>query len=154
MIELYKNIKAKRIELGMTQDELAKKLGYSGKSMIAKIESGKVDLSQSKIIAFANALDTDPGELMGETASKKRIVHVTNPTLKYNTQNQHEQIDRKDGLSEDMVSKSHSKYTFTLDKEMLINALIGTTSTLNKDGIKRIMEYAKELNDIEKYKDK
>lgn len=65
MLELYINIKEKRKKLGMTQSELAKKLGYADKSMIAKIEQGKVDLTQSKIIAFAHALHTTPSELMG-----------------------------------------------------------------------------------------
>lgn len=65
ILELYKNIKAKRKELGLTQAELASKLGYADKSMIAKIEKGAIDLPQSKIIAFANALGTTPSDLMG-----------------------------------------------------------------------------------------
>lgn len=65
MEKLYENIKARRIELGITQDELAKKMGYADKSMIAKIEAGKVDLAQSKILAFAKALRTTPSILMG-----------------------------------------------------------------------------------------
>ncbi len=65
MLDLYINIKEKRKKLGLTQSELAKKLGYADKSMIAKIEQGKVDLPQSKIIAFAKALNTTPSELMG-----------------------------------------------------------------------------------------
>lgn len=65
MLELYKNIKERRIKLGMTQTELAEKLGYSDKSAIAKIESGKIDIPQSKIVAFAKALHTSPSELMG-----------------------------------------------------------------------------------------
>lgn len=65
MLELYSNIKEKRKKLGLTQTELAKKLGYADKSMIAKIEQGKIDLPQSKIIAFAKALNTTPSELMG-----------------------------------------------------------------------------------------
>ena len=65
MLELYKNIKKRRQELGMTQSDLAEKLGYSDKSMIAKIENGKVDLAQSKIVAFANALKVSPSDLMG-----------------------------------------------------------------------------------------
>lgn len=65
MEKLYENIKARRMELGLTQDELARKLGYADKSMIAKIESGKVDLAQSKILAFAKALGTTPSILMG-----------------------------------------------------------------------------------------
>ena len=65
MLQLYKNIKQRRLELGMTQTDLAKKLGYADKSMIAKIEKGSVDLTQSKIIAFADVLDISPGDLMG-----------------------------------------------------------------------------------------
>lgn len=65
MLELYKNIKERRIKLGMTQTELAEKLGYSDKSAIVKIESGKIDIPQSKIVAFAKALHTSPSELMG-----------------------------------------------------------------------------------------
>ena len=71
MIQLYKNIKEKRLLLGMTQTDLAKKLGYSDKSMIAKIEKGQVDLPQSKILDFAKALDVSPGDLMGWEDEKK-----------------------------------------------------------------------------------
>lgn len=35
--------------------------------MITKIESGKVDISQKKVVAFAKALDTTPAYLMGWT---------------------------------------------------------------------------------------
>ena len=65
MLQLYKNIKTRRTELGLTQSELAEKLGYADKSMIAKIEKGCVDLTQSKILSFANALETTPADLMG-----------------------------------------------------------------------------------------
>lgn len=65
MLELYKNIKRRREELGMSQETLAKRVGYSDRSSIAKIESGRVDLSQTKILEFAKALDISPGELMG-----------------------------------------------------------------------------------------
>lgn len=65
MLELYKNIKRRRQQLKMTQTDLALKMGYADKSMIAKIEKGNVDLPQSKILAFANILETTPGELMG-----------------------------------------------------------------------------------------
>ena len=55
----------RRIELNMTQSDLASKMGYADKSMIAKIEKGVIDLPQSKIIAFAKVLNTAPGILMG-----------------------------------------------------------------------------------------
>ncbi|MFR1230545.1 LexA family protein [Dialister invisus] len=51
-------IKFRREELQMSQEELANRLGYKSRSTIAKIESGENDLTQSKIIAFAKALNT------------------------------------------------------------------------------------------------
>lgn len=53
-------IKQRRLELGMTQEELAHKLGYKSKSSINKIEIGVTDVSRSKIKDFAEALDCDP----------------------------------------------------------------------------------------------
>jgi transcriptional regulator with XRE-family HTH domain len=49
----------------MTQQELAQKLGYKSTSTIAKIESGENDIPQAKLVAFAEALNTTPADLMG-----------------------------------------------------------------------------------------
>lgn len=72
---LYKRIKQRREELDMSQDELAKKAGYKSRSSINKIELGKSDIPQSKIVAIADALSTTPAYLMGwedkDTASKR-----------------------------------------------------------------------------------
>ena len=65
MNELGKNIMNKRKELNMTQEELAKRMGYKSKSTINKIENGTNDVPQSKIVRFAEILGTTPGELMG-----------------------------------------------------------------------------------------
>jgi transcriptional regulator with XRE-family HTH domain len=65
MLELYKNIKKLRIENKLSQDELALKTGYTDPSMITIIEEGKIDLTISKIIVFAKALNTNPSSLMG-----------------------------------------------------------------------------------------
>jgi transcriptional regulator with XRE-family HTH domain len=67
MLELYKNIKKLREENDLSQEELAKRVGYSDKSMISRIESGKVDLTQNKILLFADVFKVTPGELMGDT---------------------------------------------------------------------------------------
>ena len=64
-MELYKNIRSRRIALKMTQQELAQKLGYKSTSTIAKIESGENDIPQAKLAAFAEALNTTPAALMG-----------------------------------------------------------------------------------------
>lgn len=77
-MELYKRIKARREELGMSQEELATKLGYKSRSTINKIEMGKNDITQSKIIAFANALQTTPSYLMGLTNTKRKYIQMIN----------------------------------------------------------------------------
>lgn len=81
MLQLYKNIKSRRIELNMTQSDLASKMGYADKSMIAKIEKGLIDLPQTKIIAFANALDTAPGILMGLDGTSNKATKSSNSTV-------------------------------------------------------------------------
>ena len=65
MEELYKNIRKRRLELGMTQSELAKAAGYENRSSIARIERGDTNIPQSKVIDIARALKVAPSYLMG-----------------------------------------------------------------------------------------
>ena len=65
MLKLYENIKKYRKLNNLTQEQLAQKMGYSGKSMISKIERGEVDLSQSKIQQLSNIFGITADELMG-----------------------------------------------------------------------------------------
>lgn len=67
-IKIGNRIKARRIELGMSQEELATKTGYDSinkKSAISKIENNKNDLTRTKITVFAKALNTTEAYLMG-----------------------------------------------------------------------------------------
>lgn len=68
---LYERIRKLRVEAGMTQDDLAKAMGYKDRSMITKIESGKVDISQKKVVEFAKVLNTTPAYLMGWNEGSK-----------------------------------------------------------------------------------
>lgn len=74
MSTIYERIRARRIELGLTVEELAKKMGYKDKSSISKIENGKADIPQSKVIAFARALNTTTAYLMGIDTAKERSI--------------------------------------------------------------------------------
>lgn len=78
MAEIGKRIREKREAIGMTQEELAAKLGYKNKSSIAKIETGANDIVQSKVIEFANVLHTTVSYLMGWdlTPSSKKGVAI------------------------------------------------------------------------------
>lgn len=64
-MEIGERIKHRRELLGLSQDELAKKVGYKSRSSINKIETDGRGLPQSKIVAFAKALETTPAYLMG-----------------------------------------------------------------------------------------
>ncbi len=62
---IYERIKMLRQDRGMSQDELARRCGYADRSMITKIEAGKVDLTISKVELFADVLGVDPAYLAG-----------------------------------------------------------------------------------------
>lgn len=55
-----KKIKARRLELGLTQEELAHKIGYKSKSTVNKIELDIHDVNQTQILKFAKALEVPP----------------------------------------------------------------------------------------------
>lgn len=58
-------IRKRREALGMSQVELAKKLGYKSRSSITKIENDYRNLPQDKIYDIAVALETTPAYIMG-----------------------------------------------------------------------------------------
>ena len=61
---IYERIKQLRLQLGMSQEELAKKVGYEGKSAISKVENGERDISHSMLIKYAEALHVTPSYLL------------------------------------------------------------------------------------------
>lgn len=65
MSELSRRILQRRLELGLSQEELAQRMGYRSKSSITKLEKGVNDIPQSKVEEFAAALETTPAWLMG-----------------------------------------------------------------------------------------
>lgn len=64
-MEVGERIKLRREELNITQEELAKMVGYTSRSSVAKVESNANGMVQSKLVAFANALQTTPAYLLG-----------------------------------------------------------------------------------------
>jgi transcriptional regulator with XRE-family HTH domain len=64
-MSIGEKIKARRQELGFSQRELAKRLGYTDHTTITRVEAGKVDLPMSRIAQFAEALRVSPSYIMG-----------------------------------------------------------------------------------------
>ena len=72
--EIGNRVRLLREELRMSQDELATRLGYKSRSSINKIELGQRNLTQSKIKALADALDTTPAYIMGTSTLLTAVV--------------------------------------------------------------------------------
>ena len=68
---IYERIRQCRLNKGMTQSEIAEIMGYTDRSTIAKIETGKVDLFISKVSEFAKVFNVSPMYLMGWTVDAK-----------------------------------------------------------------------------------
>lgn len=74
-MNIGERIRDKRKEKGWSQRDLAEKIGYSNHSTVGKIETGKVDLPQSKVVQFAEVLGVSVAYLMGwEEMQKKNDV--------------------------------------------------------------------------------
>ena len=69
-MSIGEKIKTRRTELKWSQRELSDKIGYSNHSTIARIESGTVDIPQSKIVKFSEVLGVSIGYLMGWEETK------------------------------------------------------------------------------------
>ncbi len=63
-MNIGERIRQKREQLGYTQEELAIKLGYAGRSSVNKVENSK-EVSMKKIKMYADALNTTVAYLMG-----------------------------------------------------------------------------------------
>lgn len=62
-----KRIKEQREKIGMTQQELADRVGYAAKSSISLVESGRVQPPFDKILEIAQCLNCEPSYLLGAT---------------------------------------------------------------------------------------
>ena len=71
-MEIGDRIRQRRMELGWSQRELAKRMSYSDNSTLARIEQGKVDVYQNKIVQFSEVLGVSIAYLMGWEEEKQK----------------------------------------------------------------------------------
>lgn len=106
MTDFGKKVKARREQLGMTQEELAEKLGYKTKSTITKIECGINDPVLSRVSAFAEALDTTVSYFMSWDESPS-----------YNKGLAHAKIIKKlDQLNDKQLAKAEEFIDFLISR--------------------------------------
>lgn len=138
MIKLYENIKNRRIELNLSQAELASRVGYKDKGSISRVENGKLDLSQSMIEEFANALECSPAYLMGWTDNVQTEKNMAE--LKKNV------MTAIDQLKQELGELKHQDYMLELSDDE--KYLIETYRRAKPDSKRRIAKYAEmETND-------
>lgn len=106
MSNIGEQIAKRRKELGLSQDDLARKMGYTSRSTINKIESGVNDVPQRNIVKFAKALDTTVQYLMGMECNEEELAKIK----EYNN------------TPNDIVVRLHEDNDFLLIVETLNNA--------------------------------
>ena len=79
------NIKQRRFELNLSQQELADLMGYKSRSTIAKIESGENDINQQKLRKFAQVLDTTVDALIASSEAASKVMAVPIPVASGST---------------------------------------------------------------------
>lgn len=70
MLKAYERIRQLRKERGWSQAELAEKVGYADKSMISRIENGKIDLKLPQLEEFAKVFGVPSSELVGDVGEE------------------------------------------------------------------------------------
>lgn len=79
---MYDRIRRLREDKDISQEELARRCGYSSRSTISKIEKGERNLTGDKIQVIADVLGVRPSYLMdGEEPSSLRAPEVTEDTV-------------------------------------------------------------------------
>ena len=106
-------IKQRRIELDWSQRDLAKKMGYSDNSTLARIEQGKVDVNQAKIEQFAEVLGVSIAYLMDWEEEQKKNDIQADIILRMRTDN-------------DFMSAVEALYNLDQDKLQSVNQMLHT----------------------------
>lgn len=114
-------IKLRRIELGLSQEELAKRMGYSGKTSVSKAETSGDGVTTTKIAKFADALMTTPAHLMGWTDEPITI----------------DIEERKDDVMEQLID--------TYAKRELLTPFIKMLNEMSEDHRTKALNYIKEV---------
>lgn len=121
MTKFGERIRKIRIELGMTQEELATRMGYSSKSTITKIEQGIRDVPQNKIAKFAEALGTTPAVLMGWVDEETGKKNDARASIAFQSSYDKELFEMIEKLSK-----------LTPEKRQVVKAVLDAVSTSEK----------------------
>lgn len=134
MNDIGKRIRDLRESLGMTQEELAHKVGYKSRVSINKIELQR-DIPIKKVVPIAKALDVDPSVLMGWDDTPQYTNPENDDTLEFIKIDENGQISIK--------AKSTESLKYMVD-------LVDDISEENKKKIKDFIEKIYAIEQMEK----
>lgn len=120
------NIRKRRLELELSQEQLAKLIGYSSRSSVNKIELGQTDINQTKVEAFAKALHTTPAALLG--------------------------ISELLRISEEDNSDAEEDQSTRTARRLAPAELVNISMQLNEPGNRALVEYGHFLESKDEYK--
>lgn len=122
--KIGQRIKQLRTKKGLSQVELAEKMGYKSRSSINKIELGINDITQTIIKKLAIALDTTPGYIMGW-------------------------VDEPEESTEDVnVARDEVAVPLRSDEKQLLNLY----NSMNEEGKEKALERLEEMALLDRYK--
>lgn len=113
-MKIGERIKRRRVELEWSQRDLAEKMGYNH-STITRIETGKIDISQSRVVQFSEVLGVSIAYLMGwiDEVEDKKNDFIAEAVLRMRT-------------DETFMSVVESLYKLDRDKLVSINQMLNT----------------------------
>ena len=130
-------IKQLRTEREWSQEQVARMLGYKSRSTINKIELGINELTQSKIVAFANLFGVEPWQLLNDE-----------PLNMAEIKSQWERTDRERMIQAEVkvyedVQSMFGKSAFEL---------LSIFNQLNKSGQEKALAQIQDMIEIAKYR--
>lgn len=129
MTTIAERIRNRRLELGMSQDELARLMGYKSRSSIYKIEASGQDLPRKKIVKLAEALHTTPEYIMGWEEKPK------------------DELDQ--GAHKIKITKSDGKI-IVFDTSAIVKAINKALESLNEPAQNKVLDYINDLKENNK----
>lgn len=143
-----------RISKGMTQEELAFKVGYNGKSMICRIETGKNNPSYDILVRIAAALGVPTSSLLDDAASILELTAADNGMdgvydLLQSEKRDRQETDEKKAKFEKIFSTQTTSARVELSsrEHRLVAAYLNAPDNI-KTGVDAILEPFAEKTDV------
>ena len=138
-MDIGKRIKLLRTNLGMSQNELADKMGYTSRTTISKIESGNIKVTTEDVVKFADELFSTVPYLMGWSDSENQSNKDTTKIL----QDSNNDTPEKDSYYLDDDAREMAQFMFDNPE---YKVLFDATRKVKKEDIEFVKDFIERLN--------